>query len=110
LRSIALVTDYDADYERYVDFLHEKYPGRSALTDAEHDTAFEEYEHLYPMELVLYRTRFEIIFYNRPVGELDHFWRLPWDLYIWKKGDFFGLAKEIATAKILSRIAREEYF
>ena len=105
-----MIIDFDKDYARYLDFLHEKYPEREALTDFEHDSAFEEYEVLYPMDLVLYRTRFEMLIYNRPVGELDHFWRLPWDFYIWKKGDFLGLAKEITIAKIMSRISREKYF
>lgn len=96
---ITLIIDYDEDYSRYLDFLQEKYPGRSALTDEEHDAAFEEFETIFPMDLILYRTRWELIIYNRPVGEVDHFWRLPWDLYIWKKGEFFGLAKEVFIAK-----------
>ena len=95
-----MIIDYDEDYSRYLDFLQEKYPGRSALTDEEHDLAFEEYEALFPMNLVLYRTRWEFIIYNRPVGEVDHFWCLPWDFYIWKKGDFFGLAREMLQTKL----------
>jgi hypothetical protein len=103
-----LIIDYDEDYSRYLDFLQEKYPGRSELTDEEHDMAFEEYEELFPMNLVLYRTRWELIFYNRPVGEVVHFWRLPWDFYIWEKGDFFGLAKEVFQIRFKQLFERNQ--
>jgi hypothetical protein len=46
------------------------------------------------MDLVVYETRFEMIFYNRPVGEFEQYWKTPGYMYIWEKGEFLALAKE----------------
>lgn len=87
-------TYLDEDFFRLKQFMQERFPGQGLVDEEEYDKSYEEFEYLYPMDLLLYETKFEMIFYNRPIGVVEHYWKIPGMLYIWKKGEFLQLAKE----------------
>jgi hypothetical protein len=87
---------YDSDFLRMNEFLAERFPGMELVPEEEYDMAYEEYEEMYPMNLVLFENRFEFIFYNRPIGSVEHYWKIPGYHMIWKHGEFFmTLRREI---------------
>jgi hypothetical protein len=79
---------YEFDLIRLEEFLNEKFPYQEFIDEEEYDQAYAEYESLYPMDLVVYESKTEMIFYNRPVGEMQHYWKIPGTNFIWKDKKF----------------------
>lgn len=95
---------YEFDFERLTNFLSEKFPGQEFIEEGLYDQAYKEYELLYPMDLVLYENRFEFIFYNRPIGHFEHYWKLPKYALVWEHGKFFKTLREFMNLKINSTV------
>lgn len=80
---------YEKDLKRLIAYLENKFPFQEFIYEIEYDQAYAEYERLYPMNLVVYETWNEMLFYNRPIGEMQHFWKIPFTSFVWEKGRFF---------------------
>jgi len=79
---------YEQDLQRLVGYLEDRFPFEEFIDEKEYDKAYAEYESLYPMDLVVYQSKTEMIFYNRPVGEMQHYWKIPGTNFIWEDGKF----------------------
>jgi hypothetical protein len=84
---------FDSDFLRLKEYLAARFPGMEHVPEEEYDLAFAEYEEMYPMNLLLLEKRFEFIFYNRPIGVLEHYWKIPGYHMIWKNGEFKSALK-----------------
>jgi hypothetical protein len=97
---------YDSDFLRLKTFLAERFPAMGLVPEDEYDLAYAEYEEMYPMNLVLLEKRFEFIFYNRPIGVVEHYWKIPGYHMIWKHGEF-KLALKSELLEVTNAIKRK---
>lgn len=90
--------EFEIDFQRLQNYIEDRHPNSEEITDSEFEKIFAEYQDMYPMNLFLFESKFECIFYDRVNGRILHYRKLPGTWLYWEKGHFFIGIKDVSRA------------